>query len=165
MGACLESSSVEPRRVYLDLLEAHAGRASNVLDVLRDRHESGLWCRHDRQIVQERACGASLHRYRIVDEGDELVLRGYAKHSGRVGCALHDPLLGVPARVVIIEEAVAQRSYEEHRPRIVVRVPESGLRLEPGDLGHAFQHNGSLDRLERVLRLEHEEYVVARVLE
>ena len=149
---------------YLDLLDAYAGRASNVLDVLRDRHETGSWRRHDRYIVHERACGAPLHSYRVV-EGDELVLRGHAKHSGRVGRALHDPLLGVPARVVVIEEAVAQGSYEEHRPRIVARVPECGLRLEPGDLGHAFQHNGPLERLERVLRVEYEEDVVARVLE
>ena len=105
-----EFGRVEPRRVYLNLLDAHAGRASNVPDVLRDRHESGLWCRHERHIVHERTCGASFHSYRIV-EGDELVLRGHAKHSGLVGCALHDPLLGVPARVVIIEEAVAKRSY------------------------------------------------------
>ena len=89
----------------------------------------------------------------------------YTTGESGLGCALHDPLLGVPARIVITEEAVAEGSYEEHRPRIVARVPECGLRLEPGDLGHAFQHNGSLDRLERVLRVEHEEDVVARVLE
>ena len=115
-----EFGRVEPRRVYLNLLDAHAGRASNVLDVLRDRHESGLRCCHDRHIVHERACGAPFRRHRIVEE-DELVLRGYAKHSGRVGCALHDPLLGVPARIVITEEAVAEGFYEEHRPRIVAR--------------------------------------------
>ena len=107
---------------------------------------------------------APLRRHRIV-EGDELVLRGHAKHSGRLGCALHDPLLGVPARVVITEEAGAEGSYEEHWPRIVARVPQCGLRLEPGDLGHAFQHNRPLERLERVLCVEYEEDVVARVLE
>ena len=59
MGACLESSRVEPRRVYLDLLAAHAGRApADFLDVLRDRHESGLRCRHNRHIIHVRARGA-----------------------------------------------------------------------------------------------------------
>jgi len=37
---------------------------------------------------------------------------------------------------------------------------ERGLRFKPGDLGHAFEHNGPLDRLERVLRVEYEEDVV-----
>ena len=78
---------------------------------------------------------------------------------------MHDPLLGVPARVVITEEAVAEGSYEEHWPRIAALVPEGGLRLEPGDLGLAFQHNGPLDRLVGGLRVEHAEDVGARVLE
>ena len=154
MGACLESSSAEPRRVYLDLLDAYAGRAFDVLDVLRDRNESGLRCRHNRHVVHVRARGAPLRCHRIV-EGDELVLSGYAIHSGRVGCALHEPLLGVPARVVVTEEVVAEGSHEEHRPRVVARVPERGLRFKPGDLGHAFQYNGPLDRLKRVLRVEY----------
>ena len=40
-------------------------------------------------------------------------------HSGRVGCALHDPLLGVPAGVIASEEAVAEGPHEEHRRCVV----------------------------------------------
>ena len=43
-------------------------------------------------------------------------------------------------------------------------MPERGLRFKPGGLGHAFQHNGPLDRLERVLRVEQEEDVVQVVV-
>ena len=73
---------------------------------------------------------------------------------------MHDPLLGVPACVIVSEEAVAEGSHEVHQPRVVARVPERCLRFKPSDLGHALEHNGPFDRLKRVLRVEYEEDVV-----
>ena len=45
---------------------------------------------------------------------------------------MHDPLLGVPACVIVTEEAVAEGSHEKHLPRVVACVPERCLRFEPG---------------------------------
>ena len=72
---------------------------------------------------------------------------------------MHDPFLGVPACVIVSEEAVAEGSHEEHRPYIVARVLECRLRLKAGDLGHALQSHGSFHRLEGIFRVEYEEDV------